>query len=66
MDSVKKVRFRGKFKKSFCQWFRFNKKTYIVENGDDDWDNGNLINGNKPVIVQRRQGLFNLQILTNL
>jgi hypothetical protein len=62
MDSVKKSRFRGKYKSSFCKWLRFNKKTYIAENDDDDddWDNGNLINGNNPITVHRRQGLFKL------
>ncbi len=66
MYSVKKSRFRGKFKNSFCKWLRFNKKTYIAENNDDDddddddWDNGNLINGNEPITVRRRPGLFKL------
>jgi hypothetical protein len=66
-----KPNFRGKFKKkSFCQWLQLPKKTYIIESNDDsdsdsdsDYDNGELINGNKPVlriIHRRRPGIFQL------
>jgi hypothetical protein len=63
---VNKPEFRGKYKrKSFCQWL--TGKTYIIESNnddsDDDWDNGELINGNKPVlriIIRRRPGIFQL------
>ena len=60
---VNKPRFRGKYKrKSFCQWL--TRKTYIIESNnddDDDWDNGELINGNKPMLrTGRRPGLFQL------
>ena len=57
-------------KKSFCQWLQLPKKTYIIESNDDsdsdsdsDYDNGELINGNKPVlriIHRRRPGIFQL------
>jgi len=63
-----KPNFRGKFKKkSFCQWLQLPKKTYIIEDdsdsdSDNDYDNGELINGNKPVlrIIRRRPGIFQL------
>jgi hypothetical protein len=60
---VNKPQFRGKYKrKSFCQWLRLTGKTYIIEsNDDDDWDNGELINGNKPMLrTGRRPGVFQL------
>ena len=60
-----KPNFRGKFKKkSFCQWLQLPKKTYIIEDdsdSDNDYDNGELINGNKPVLhIQRRAGIFKI------
>ena len=67
MDSVKKQRFRGKFKNYFCIWLQFKRKKYIVDDDnddDDDWDKGDLINGNKPVAKpvakHRRRGIFQL------
>jgi len=59
----KPPQFRGKYKrKSCCQWLRITGKTYIIEsNDDDDWDNGELINGNKPMLrTGRRPGVFQL------
>jgi hypothetical protein len=66
-----KPKFRGKHKiKTVCQWL--TGKTYIIESNDDsdsdsdsdsDYDNGELINGNKPVlriIHLRRPGIFQL------
>jgi len=64
-----KPKFRGKFKnKSFCKWLRFNRKKYVIESNDDsdndsdnsnDYDKGDLINGNKPIVQKyRRPGLF--------
>ncbi len=62
IDMIKeKPKFRGKYKrKTICQWLTW--KTYIIEsNDDDDWDNGELINGNKPVLhIQRRAGIFKI------
>jgi hypothetical protein len=67
VDMIKgKSNFRGKYKKkSFCQWLQLPKKTYIIEDdsdSDSDYDNGELINGNKPVlrIIRRRPGIFQL------
>lgn len=65
-----KNNFRGKFKnQSFCKWLRFNRKKYVIEGINDDndsdnsndYDKGELINGNKPVVQKyRRPGLFKL------
>jgi len=64
VDMIKeKPNFRGKYKKkSFCQWLQLPKKTYIIEDdSDSDYDNGELINGNKPIeIKNRRPGIFQL------
>ena len=65
VDMIKeKPNFRGKFKKkAFCQWLQLPKKTSIIEDdSDSDYDNGELINGNKPVlrIIRRRPGIFQL------
>ena len=65
VDMIKeKPNFRGKYKKkSFCQWLQLPKKTYIIEDdSDSDYDNGELINGNKPVlrIIRRRPGICEL------
>lgn len=61
-------KFRGKFKnQSFCKWLKFNRKIYIIEGNDSDSDNSNdydkgeLINGNKPVAqIYPRPGIFKL------
>tara|TARA_B100000902_G_scaffold264073_1_gene250214 strand:+ start:532 stop:774 length:243 start_codon:yes stop_codon:yes gene_type:complete len=60
-------KFRGKFKnQSFCKWLKFNRKKYIIEDDCDsdnsnDYDKGEFINGNKPVVQKyRRPGLFKL------
>lgn len=58
-----KKNFRGKFKFSLCKWLRFNNKIYSKtvnekDEEDNDWDNGNLINGNKPILVTRRSGIL--------
>jgi len=69
MSSIKKTRFRGKFKFSLCSWLRMKNKTYIIEGNyaeddkeedtEDDWDTGDLINGNKQVSYRyRRPGVF--------
>ena len=60
-----KPKFKGKFKKkSFCRWLQLPKKTYIIEDdsdSDNDYDNGELINGNKSIeITNRRPGIFQL------
>ena len=64
VDMIKeKPIFRGKFKKkSFCQWLQLPRKTYIIESNDNsDYDNRELINGNKPIeIKNRRPGIFQL------
>lgn len=61
MDTTK-PKHRGKFKFSLCKWLRMPTKTYVIEGDDDsdddnDWDTGDLINGNKQVqYIYRRQG----------
>ena len=65
---VRKREFRGKFRFSLCKWFRIQyKKPKIISNDDfydsdldSDWDDGNLINNNKPIIVYRRPPVFQL------
>lgn len=65
-----KPNFRGKFKKkSFCQWLQLPRKIYLIESNDDsdsdnsnDYDKGDLINGNKSIEItnRRRPGIFQL------
>ena len=65
-----KPKFRGKFKnKSLCKWLQFNRQKYFIEGNDDsdsdnsnDYDKGDLINGNKSIEItnRRRPGIFQL------
>jgi hypothetical protein len=63
MKAENKIQFRGKYKNTFCKWLQFNRKTHIIEsNDDDDWDNGELINGHKQLQhIYRRPGIFNIR-----
>jgi hypothetical protein len=64
MKPVNIVQFRRKYKKLFFKRLYSNEKIHIVEsnNDDDDWDNGELINGNKQLqYIHRRPCIFNIR-----
>lgn len=59
-----KSKFRGRFKFSLCKWLRINNKIYTEtdEPRKTDWDKDGLINGNNPVIVNRRSPVFHIRL----
>lgn len=63
---------KGRFSSCLCIWFQRNKKIYVIESNDDDddsdndWDKGELINGNKQMQRKyRRQGVLRIFTSTN-